>query len=105
MPPPVISDSRRSGTGFACNTAPVSRLRTVQSSIEISAVWPSSKAACTPGHSSARKPKLTALRKNSPLIDSANSAPRPILRSERAAGRLDPVPKLRPPTMMSPGAI
>src|SRR5215204_2558123 len=105
MPPPVIKFSRRSGTGLARSTAPVAALRTVQSASETSAIWPSSKAVCTPGHSSARKPKLTALRKKRPLIDSATRQPSPRLRSDRAAGRLDPVPKFLPPTMMSPGAI
>src|SRR5207248_1555779 len=103
MPPDVISDNSCSGTGEIGSKAPLSRLRTVQLSIEISAVWPSSNAAWMPRHSNATKPKLTALRKKRPLIDSATSAPSPRLRSERAAGRLDPVPKLRPPIRMSPG--
>src|SRR5438477_10728584 len=103
MPPEIISDNSRSGTGEIGSTAPLSRLRTVQLSIEISAVWPSSNAAWMPRHSNATEPKLTALPKKRPLIDSAMSAPSPRLRSERAAGRLDPVPKLRPPMMISPG--
>ena len=48
---------------------------------------PSLNAASMPGHSSAGKPKLTLLRKNNPLIDSATRQLSFRLRSERAAAR------------------
>ena len=44
-PPSVISATRFFGKRSACSTTPVSRLRTVKSSVETSAVWPSAKAA------------------------------------------------------------
>jgi hypothetical protein len=57
----------------------------------------------TPGTVSAGSPLLIALRKNSELNSSATSAATPRCRISAATGRLEPMPKLRPATTMSPG--
>jgi hypothetical protein len=80
MPPDVISDNSCSGTGDRGSAAPVLRLRTVQVSIAISAVWPSSKASPMPGHSNARKPSDVAEEE---AVDRPATARRGQIRSER----------------------
>ena len=55
-----------------------------------------------PGQSAAATPALMQLRKKSPFRDSASTARMPRSAMSDGAGRLDPVPKLRPATMTSP---
>src|ERR1700761_1924749 len=75
MPPLCIRSSSMAGTAPTLNFRPVARLRTVQSSVEISARSPYEKASLMPGHSSASRNQFADAPANAEIAQGARGGP------------------------------